>query len=663
MVGTYTEGDEPIPGFRLSQILGWGRFGEVWKATGPGGITVAVKIIPLSSRQGLKEFRAIRLVKQIRHPNLVPIMAFWLKDRQGNFIDDSLADDAESMQALASELIIVMGLGEKSLHDRLLECSQGGYCGIPLEELLGYMTDAARAIDYLNRRAHLVDSAAAGIQHCDIKPHNILIVGGVAQVCDLGVARVLEDTRASAATGSAAYIAPEFIKSGKPSSATDQYSLGVTYTELRTGSLPFLARSAAAAYLIHLNGELDFSSLSTPEREVVARATARAPEDRFPTCAAFVKALEEACARIPPAERALIDGVARLNAAGLIAGRGAASESSKCLGPFHTAPVDDSGEDLAISDEAESMALFARRGNIHADTSANDGTATVVYRSQAPAPVSTPPKPEPHSADTPTITAAAGLSAWGKLAENYHKNMAQLKSWRVEPSRRIQGSFTPRKFWDALTPHHKRLARYGSQLALLAILGLAAGEATSSFSAAEKSSTDANAAFSNTKKPAGEPTGERPAINPRYESILALRNDGKFAEALEKLNKIIAAQPEDSLGYLYRAELETDCGLLTQALADSNRVLKAGGADSAIHRCRARIFLAKGDFPEALIECDRVLNYDQQNPDMFWLWLAWALTGMKTICGSSFGLPIGAQAASSTQSLSRAPHWLWASMV
>lgn len=124
MVGNYTEGDEPVPGFRLSQLLGWGRFGEVWRASGPGGITVAVKIIPLSNRHGLKEFRAIRLVKEIRHPNLVPIMAFWLKDREGNFIDDSLADDAESLHALASELIIVMGLGEKSLHDRLVKCTK-----------------------------------------------------------------------------------------------------------------------------------------------------------------------------------------------------------------------------------------------------------------------------------------------------------------------------------------------------------------------------------------------------------------------------------------------------------------------------------------------------------------------------------------------------------
>ncbi len=559
MVGTYTEGDEPVPGFQLSQLLGWGRFGEVWKASGPGGITVAVKIIPLSSRQGLKEFRAIRLVKQIRHPNLVPIMAFWLKDRQGNFIDDSLADDAESMQALASELIIVMGLGEKSLHDRLLECIQAGYCGIPLEELSGYMLDVARAIDYLNRRAHLVDDASVGIQHCDIKPHNILIVGGVAQLCDLGVARVLEDTRASAATGSAAYIAPEFIQSGKPSSSTDQYSLAVTYVELRTGLLPFLARSAAAAYLVHLNGELDFSSLSTPEKEVIARATARAPEDRFPTCLAFVKALEEAFSRIPSEERAIIHGVALLNASGLIAGERSAAAGPKCFGPFHTSPIDEPGEDLALSDEEETMAAFARRGGPKENASFKDETSSVVARSQSPAPE---PIHEPYGdlrAETSGLAvpdSPARLSVWNKLKQSYLTNMENPTNWRAESPRSSGGSFGPKKFWNELTPGAKKWLRFGSQLALLAVLGIAAGQATSSFSAAEKAGSDTKATVSTAKKPAAATKGDRKPPDSRYESIVALRDEGKYAQALEKLNKVIAAQPDDSLGYLYRAQLE-----------------------------------------------------------------------------------------------------------
>ena len=69
--------------------------------------------------------------------------------------------------------------------------------------------------------------------------------------------------------------------------------------------------------------------------------------------------------------------------------------------------------------------------------------------------------------------------------------------------------------------------------------------------------------------------------HPISESILELRAEGKLAEALEKLNKLIAAHPGDSLGYLYRAELETDCGMLPQALGDSDVALKERHADPA----------------------------------------------------------------------------------
>src|SRR5262249_41246994 len=83
----YAKGVEPVPGFRLLEPLGRGGFGEVWKAEAPGGTQAAVKVISLSNNEGFKEFRAIRLVKRLRHPHLVPIIAFWMKDSKGNLID------------------------------------------------------------------------------------------------------------------------------------------------------------------------------------------------------------------------------------------------------------------------------------------------------------------------------------------------------------------------------------------------------------------------------------------------------------------------------------------------------------------------------------------------------------------------------------------------
>jgi serine/threonine protein kinase len=627
MVGTYTEGDEPVPGFRLTQLLGWGRFGEVWKASGPGGITVAVKIIPLSSRHGLKEFRAIRLVKEIRHPNIVPIMAFWLKDRQGNFIDDSLADDAESLHALACELIIVMGLGEKSLHDRLVECAQSGRCGIPLEELLSYMLDAARAIDYLNRRAHLIETGPAGIQHCDIKPHNILIVGGVAQVCDLGVARVMEDTRGSAVTGSAAYIAPEFLRSGKPSQATDQYSLAVTYVELRTGLLPFQARSAAAAYLVHLNGELDLSGLSAPEQSVIERATAADSSERYPTCAVFVKALQEACALIPPEELALVDGIARLNASGLVAGE-QTSRESRCFGPFHTAAISECDEDLALSDNEESMTSFVKVGCANQRPAAHDETDTVEMRAPANrndvarCPTSRPESPFTGPIDVP----ASSQSSWKRMALSYSSNMAKFSMWNSR--NHFNGNFAPKQLWKDLPPRYQKFIRYGSQFALLAVLGIVAGQATSSFSAAERAGSDSRTASPSTRKGEEKAIAHEPGNQGRYDAIASLRAEGQYAQALAALDKAIAAHPGDSMAHLYRAELKAECGQLNQALEDARLAAKERPDDPTVRACLARIYLARGDFAQARSECEQVLKYDFKNSQVLYM-RSQALTGMK----------------------------------
>ncbi|MEX2559166.1 MAG: protein kinase family protein, partial [Pirellulales bacterium] len=246
-------------------------------------------------------FQALGLVKRIRHPNLVPIVAYWLKDQAGNVLDDAEADLDQlrklvsssttlkgtmmldpKMQARPVELIIAMGLGEQDLYARLEECQRDGLEGIPQKELLGYMEDAARAIDYLNSPRHNLGAGLAAVQHCDIKPFNIMIVGGAAQVCDFGLARMLGDVRKTAtAAGTIAYVAPECLTRNEPSSATDQYSLAVTYVELKTGKLPYDSEIYTEVVNAIVEGKLDLSMLSEAERSVIERATAVDPAERY----------------------------------------------------------------------------------------------------------------------------------------------------------------------------------------------------------------------------------------------------------------------------------------------------------------------------------------------------------------------------------------------
>jgi serine/threonine protein kinase len=290
----YTIGDKPLPGYQIGRFLGQGGFGRVWNCKGPGGTQVALKIIDLHEGQGIKEFSAIRLFKNVRHANLVPITGFWLKDAYDNIISDTESAGTVTLMNKASELLIVMSLCDKSLAERLHECRKQGLEAIPIEELMDYMLDAARAIDFLNSSRHDLGYGSVAIQHCDIKPQNILLVGGSVQLCDFGLARVLSDKQPADASVTVNYTSPEMLSESKPSKSTDQYSLAITYYEMRTGTLPFDAKLPAAVLGAHLQGRLDFSRVTPQEKKVLQKATAMDPAARFPMTTDMVLELRRA---------------------------------------------------------------------------------------------------------------------------------------------------------------------------------------------------------------------------------------------------------------------------------------------------------------------------------------------------------------------------------
>jgi formylglycine-generating enzyme required for sulfatase activity len=251
-------------GYRLLQPLGRGAFGEVWKAEAPGGVEVAVKLIAraLQPAEARRELAALQLMKRLRHHNLLVLQAFF---------------------ALPDRLIIVLELADGSLRGRLEECQKAGQPGIPPAELLRYVREAAEALDYLH---------AQNVQHRDVKPDNLLLLGTHVKVADFGLAKLLEPNQLQSAShvGTPACMAPE-VWNNKLSVHSDQYSLAVTYVQLRTGRRPFLGDTLPALMKAHLLDAPELGPLGPREQEVLRRALAKTPEARFPSCTAFVKAL------------------------------------------------------------------------------------------------------------------------------------------------------------------------------------------------------------------------------------------------------------------------------------------------------------------------------------------------------------------------------------
>jgi eukaryotic-like serine/threonine-protein kinase len=264
---------EPIPGYRLIEPLGAGGFGEVWKCVAPGGILKAIKFVygnlqseDVDAIRAEQEQKALEKVKLIRHPFVVPM---------------------DLIKVIEGELVIVMEMADESLYDCFVKCRAAGHPGIPRADLLRYLTDAAQGLDYMIESHKL--------QHLDVKPRNLFLVSGRVKVADFGLVKSLERNSSSGIMGGVTpiYAAPETFKN-KISQHSDQYSLAVVYVELLTGKRPFTGKNVRQIALQHLADPPDLTMLPETDRAVVGRALAKKPEDRFPSCQAFIEALRPA---------------------------------------------------------------------------------------------------------------------------------------------------------------------------------------------------------------------------------------------------------------------------------------------------------------------------------------------------------------------------------
>jgi serine/threonine-protein kinase len=270
-------GLQPIPGFRLVGLLGTGSFGDVWEAQGDNGQRVALKFMDcraLSATMIASEVRMLRKLAELKHPNII------------NFL---------GVHASSKYLVVVMERADGNLADlRGVYQEQTGN-NIPPDHALDLLDQAAEALDFLADVKLPGIAHAGGLQHCDVKPTNLLLVGETLKVADFGLcAGTGWHTHSGGWKGTLPYAAPELFN-GAATRGTDQYSLAVTFCELVMGDRPFFKNGGKE--ISPTDMPIDLTKLREREFPVIVRALHPYPSARWPSCKAFMQALRKAVAQ------------------------------------------------------------------------------------------------------------------------------------------------------------------------------------------------------------------------------------------------------------------------------------------------------------------------------------------------------------------------------
>ena len=353
---------------------------------------VAIKALPpemaLEPKVAERFRREARTAASLDHPNIIPV---YRVGQAGNI-----------------QYIVTKYIEGRSL-DSIL-AAQGA---LPISVTLTVLRAVTGALAFAHSR---------GIIHRDIKPANILIdTDGRIVVSDFGIARAIEDatiTATGAVVGTPAFMSPEQCSGQTLGPQCDQYALGAVTFQMVTGDVPFSAPTIAAVMQHHFFTPVpDINRIreAVPAElvDLIRRALAKKPEDRFASTDEMVAAVEaipfsEAVRkRADAALRELARGVAidRISLTGSAHG-----EATVVSGSIEPPPPDTASVQSRGRTESTTGAGGVPPGGdaLVADTSTTTGPAgTRVLSASEPAPVESSV-----AAPAPDPAAPSGTTGW-----------------------------------------------------------------------------------------------------------------------------------------------------------------------------------------------------------------------------------------------------------
>ena len=262
-----------VGSYQIAERIGRGGMATVYRAYHPAlDRMVAIKVLPeFFAEDAIYRERFQHeawSIARLKHENILQVFDY------GN--EDGVA------------YIVMELVGGGTLADRL---------GAPmqLDSVLSVLEPLAAALDYAHSR---------GVLHRDIKPTNILLRDdGTPVLADFGLAKMTDAVRrlttSGTVMGTPEYMSPEQASDDRLGPASDRYSLAVVAHEMLTGRVPFQADTPAAVLISHLTRPMPTThelrgELSAHVEEVLRRALAKHPEDRYSSASSFVHALRPA---------------------------------------------------------------------------------------------------------------------------------------------------------------------------------------------------------------------------------------------------------------------------------------------------------------------------------------------------------------------------------